>query len=297
MVRCVLRTDLCQHTWNPIYNEQVSRVSPTPPDLIDLLRQTILVLFVGVAGLFPSHVVHPLLIPVQAPLPTALPDADLGPLGRQVEPRKRVADRADLIRHAGPCLVAHLLVQLVVREQVDQVLRDGRPVSRLDQEPVDVGLHLQRDAAGVGDDHGTTRVQRLRDLDLEPFAGRQLKDHMCVGDDRVRICPLDLDHRLVVDDTSVGIIHRPISADHELWGVGDSALVQKATELSIRIDHCGDALGRVKPCNLRDVLASRVVELRHALCMTGIVVDVTIVTRVPLVERLVEAIKPIGSGR
>lgn len=206
------------------------------------------------------------------------------------------------------------------------------PVARVDKEAVDLVLDLQRNTTSVGDNDWATSVESLRHLDLEALASRELQNHMGVGQERVdelivgvqahdadildqvRIVSLELAHGLVVDQAGIGVIDGAVAADDQLGNVGDACILAAAAELGVRVNDGGNTLGGIESRNLDDVLASRPVELSptsksassklflvredlHALRVACNIVNVAIVTRIPLVEMLVQAVKPISRSR
>jgi len=200
-----------------------------------------------------------------------------------------------------------------------------------DEETVDLVLDLDGDTTLVGHDDGNTSVKSLGDLDLETLTGGELEDDVRIGNDGVEkliigvqthdanvldemgVVVLNLVHSLVINDAAIRIINGTVSTAREVstcryqWmkddlhdelrNVSDTSLVSTATELSISINDGGNTLGGVESSNLGNVLADGILELGHSRGMAGHVVDVGIVTSIPLVEVLVQAIEPIGGGR
>lgn len=104
-------------------------------------------------------------------------------------------------------------------------------------------------------------------------------------------------HRLVVDDARVGVIDGAVPADEHLRRLrGGLLLREKLPEARVRVDHVRNALRRVEARDLHDVVAQRPAELVHLLLHAQLPELAHVVLQVPVAERLVEAIEPVGRG-
>jgi len=155
---------------------------PLQPDLAELVR---------LARLLPSHIVDP--SPIR---PDLLP---LRELGGKIQPGQRVPHRADLVADGVQRVVGHPVIELLVRPQLVEVLRHGVGVAHVDEEPVPVVLHLERDAARERGDDGLALVDGFGDLDLEPLSRGELQGDLGLGQQRVE----DLVRRMEPHHTDV----------------------------------------------------------------------------------------------
>ncbi len=131
--------------------------------LSEVSWQLVLPWCVGNSGFLSRQIVHPCLVGYNSTL--------VGPLVGEVEPREGIAHGANLVTDTDPCEVAHLVVEVLVRVQLDQVVSNCMPVACMDDESVLAMLNLQLDTTSVGSDDRLPLVDCLRDLHLETFSG------------------------------------------------------------------------------------------------------------------------------
>jgi len=117
-------------------------------------REAVLALLVRYAGLCAEQVVNPGAVGLELRTIT-------GEDRRQVQPRRGIANGANLIRYAGACKVAHLVVELFVGPELEQVTRNSLCVVDLDEETVLAMLYLQRNASSLRGNDGTSVVDGL----------------------------------------------------------------------------------------------------------------------------------------
>lgn len=154
----------------------------TMPQLFHILNlkrslQLALAWLVRLARLLPSQIVDP--------SPMWLDLCFLSELRSKIQPGQRVPNGADLVTDCVQSTVAHLAVELRVRPQVVEMLRDGVRVAHVDEEPVLPVLHLERDSARERGDDRLALVDGFGDLDLEPFTGGELQCDLGLGEEGV----------------------------------------------------------------------------------------------------------------
>lgn len=276
---------------------------------------------VRLARLRAHHIVQPRAVRLESHAPAHVHD-------REVHPRRSVAHRAHLIADVRARVLRHCLVQLVVRDEVEHVSRDRVVVARCGQVSALSVLNLQRDAAGKARDHRAARMQPLGDLHLEALARGELQCEARIRHQRIQHCSMVLDplHSTIdkgltliagraahdnnvarillirrvyercdgiVDDARIGVVHRAVTADQELWHfvVGDLA-GGEAAEACVRVDNVRDALARVETRDLDYVLARGPRKLVHLLLHAQRAELAHVVLRVPRIEVLVQPVEP-----
>ena len=80
---------------------------------------------------------------------------------RKIHPRRSVADGADLVTDVRARVLGHSVVQVIVRVEVEHVLRDRVVVADVDQVAALAMLNLERDTARARRDDRLARVQRF----------------------------------------------------------------------------------------------------------------------------------------
>ena len=142
-----------------------------------LTRQLRLSGQVWLARLSAEHVIEPRAVGLQ--LRTTGQDRS------EVQPGGRIANGANLIRDMRAGVFAHLRVQLLVRVQVVQVLRDRVVVAGRAEVAGFAVLDLERDTTGPACNDRLSGVQCLGNLNLKALTSGQLQCdlrvlHQCV---------------------------------------------------------------------------------------------------------------------
>jgi hypothetical protein len=99
----------------------------------------------------------------------------------KIQPRRGVADGANLVADVRPRVPGHSHVQLIVSVQIVQVLRHLGVVSWSDKISGFPVLDLERDSTSAAGDNRLAVVNSFGDLDLEAFTGRELQRDFGVG--------------------------------------------------------------------------------------------------------------------
>lgn len=131
---------------------------------------------------------HPSLLTRQIiqPPPIRLNELSLTILTRQIRPSQRVPDRRNLIRNIIPRKLGDLVVQVAVRPEVVEMVRDGIGIANVHEETRFAVLDLKRDSTGACRDHGFAVVKRFGDFDFETFTEGELEDDRGVRQERVQ---------------------------------------------------------------------------------------------------------------
>lgn len=104
---------------------------------------------------------------------------------------------------------------------------------------------------------------------------------------------------LVIDDASVRVIDGTVPTDQELGNLGFlglSVFLEEFTELGVRFEDVGNALGGIETGNLDNVFAAGPLELVHLLFDAHTPELAHVVLGIPDAEFLVQTVEPVGGS-
>ena len=159
---------LSTHRTTPQETKRSRSSSPFLNSGFEVTRESGLVRLVGLSAFGPKQIVQPGTVGFQLLATAAVHHSE-------VHPGCGVSNSSDFVTNVCPRVLAHLLVEVLIGEQVVEVLGDLVVITRRAEVPALAVDNLERDTAGSGSDHGDTSVEGLGDLDLETFASGKLK--------------------------------------------------------------------------------------------------------------------------